>query len=457
VTARVRQLPGALLALTLLAGTACAEDPAADLEAQHQAAVAILNRPPVSGLLIAEVLPESVAAVAGMRGGDVLTEYHGTRVTTVQGLTELVADAVARRLQGAAVGQDILARVRRADRELILVLPRDVLGLRAVEVRAGVPGPRNPPPNARGTLALDWQALAKTLHSNAVEGPEAFRIFERRDPQPGAAPSPGAVSMATEEWSGWELCTVQPEGEDALVGSIERYHLVAAAAPATTRPEPVTECSTVTFRLRLGDYKTLPAFVLEEMTARYPVPTGPEGSKTVVGATRRGETLQVTIGTVKGDEARTPDHGGPHENAAPLSAIPQAALPWVAAALPHTRGDALGLYLLSIRGLLPLPGYVLATRGRQPLPSDPAALVSPETEPQSAPAIAVAPTTGAPAAAWRVDLMLCGVVLESYWFSDQRRLLCVQTLGPQAIIARRVDNARTAAMPLERKPAPPGP
>ena len=100
---------------------------------------------------------------------------------------------------------------------------------------------------------------------------------------------------------------------------------------------------------------------------------------------------------------------------------------------------------------MPRPGYVLVTGGKQPLPADPAAMDAPATVPAPVPATAAAPTY------WRVDLMLCGVVIESYWFSDQRRLLCVQTQGPQSIVARRVDNAKTAALPLERKPAKPNP
>jgi hypothetical protein len=433
--------PLIVIAAAFLSGPARADDPAADLETQHQAAVAILNKPPISGVLITEVQPESAAAAAGMRGGDILTEYQGTRVTTLRGLTELVAEAVARRLEKAALSEHVTARVHRGERELTLLLPRDILGIRAVEVRAGVPGPRNPPPNPRGTLALDWKTVLQTLRAEGAEGPAAFRTFERTDLHPGA------VSSVVEDWTGWELCTLKPEGEDALAGSIERFQIVSADSPIATQPALATERATFTFRLRLGDYTSLPAFLLEETSAYYPAPTGLENSHVVASATRRGDTLQALIGTATGDNAPPPAAGERHEIPAPLNAIPQAALPWVAAALPQSRGDALGMYLLSTRDLLPRPGYVLVTCGKQPLLADPAALDAPSTGPASAPGTAAVP------AAWRVDLMLCGVVIESYWFSDQRRLLCVQTPGPQSIIARRVDNAKTAALPLERKPA----
>jgi hypothetical protein len=46
-----------------------------------------------------------------------------------------------------------------------------------------------------------------------------------------------------------------------------------------------------------------------------------------------------------------------------------------------------------------------------------------------------------------VDLMHCGVVVESYWFDDQRRLLGVQTHGPQSVMARRVENVNQATSP----------
>jgi hypothetical protein len=443
VIGRGRHLPPALAVLAILAGGARADDSAADLEAQHQAALAVLNNPPLTGLLITEVEPESAAAGAGMRGGDILTEYHGTRVTTLQTLTELVADALARRLEGAAVGNDVLARVRRGDRELILVLPRAILGLRLIEVKAGVPGPRNPPPNLRGTLDMDWKAVLQTSRTEGAQGPAAFRTFERSDPRPDG---PSSGTLPVEEWTGWELCTIEPVGEDGIVGSIERHHLVPSAAPLSAGgPPPATERTTFTFRLRLGDYKTLPAFVLEEVAARYPATTGLETARVVATATRRGETLQTTSGTAADDNA-APAGGAPHEIAAPLNAIPQSALPWVAAALPQAPGDALAVYLLSIRDLLPRPGYVLATRGRQPMPADPDA--------GEAPATASAPATAAAPIGWRVDLMLCGVVLESYWFSDRRGLLCVETFGPQSIVVRRVDNAKTAATPLERKLPP---
>ena len=63
-------------------GAAHGADPVADIEAQYEATLAALKKPNVTGVLITEVEGESAAATAGMRAGDILTEYYGTRTTT---------------------------------------------------------------------------------------------------------------------------------------------------------------------------------------------------------------------------------------------------------------------------------------------------------------------------------------------------------------------------------------
>ena len=426
----------AALAAILLASRAPAADPVADLEAQYQSALAALNKPPTTGILVTEVQPESAAA-AGLRAGDILTEYNGTRVTTLQALTDLVSQTVAHRIQEDTAGKPIPVRVRRGGQDISLQFHREALGIRAIEVQAGVPGPRNPPPNPRGTLDLDWKTLVQTLRADGPSGPAAFRLFDRTNPAPDAT-QPTAPPSPQEDWIGWELCALTPEGDNALAGAIDIHHLL----PTSTEPEDVTQAPTehsaFTFHLQLGDFKTTPACVLDEATARYTAPTGQENTKIVASAKRLGETLQTTLALAIGDNAPASGVGEHHENAAPLNALPQAALPWIAAAMAHREGDALALNLLSIRDFLPRPGYVLATRGKLPLPTEPG------------------PDAGtAPVAGWRVDLMHCGVIIESYWFTDQRRVLCVQTQGPASLIARRAESAQMAATPLERTRAHP--
>jgi hypothetical protein len=66
--------------------------------------------------------------------------------------------------------------------------------------------------------------------------------------------------------------------------------------------------------------------------------------------------------------------------------------------------------------------------------------------------------------AWRIDLMHFGMVLESYWFSDQRRLLAIAGegitgAGGAPVVSRRVDDPADArAIPATRpalsSPAP---
>jgi hypothetical protein len=418
-------------------GTAAA-DPAEDLEKQHETALAVLKNPPVSGILITEVAPESPAAARGMRAGDILTEYYGKRVTTLEALSQEVAEAVARRLEDVAMGQEVMARVRRGmggEREIPIPLPREVLGIRGVEVKAGVPGPRNPPPNPRGTLALDWKTVTQTLNADAEKtrgAPVAFRMFERTEAN-GAA-TQAAAGKAQEDWTGWETCTMHAVGQDQLSGNIELHHLMGVTETTTqpgtapAKPKIVTERSTFHFRLRLGDYKTTPAFVLEDFGARFADPRGPENAQISIESRRAGETLATTNAPAMGDGPADFSKADKHANGAPLNVLPQAAVPWVAAALPQGKGDALAVYLLSARECLPRPGYILATQGKQPLPSDPAA----ETTNQ---------------AGWRVNLMHCGVVVESYWFDDMRRLLCVQTQGPQSVVARRVASVNMATTP----------
>ena len=191
--------------------------------------------------------------------------------------------------------------------------------------------------------------------------------------------------------------------------------------------------------------------MLDQAGARYVAPAGLENARIVATSKRLGDRLQTTVGIAQGDGPADAANGRAehHENSAPLNALPQAAVPWLAAGMPQEANATLALYLLSMRDYLPRPGYVLTTKGRQSAPADPA-------EPAIAPSTATAPSAATPPAVaqpWRIDLMYCGIVVESYWFSDQRRLICIQTQGVQSLISRRVESAKTAATPMDRIPA----
>jgi len=458
---------GVVMVLCCAASTraaGAAVDPAQDLENQYQQVVSVLKKPPLSGVVVTEVPPESPAAAAGLRGGDIILEYYGTKITSLKVLSEQVALAIGQRLENNQAGKLVLMKVRRDGDERVIGLPRELLNIRAVEVEVGAAGPRNPPPNQRGALALDWKDVLATLRADgtppdAIPGgatdlsrdavPAAFRMMLHADAVIDTTQPSKLRLYADEEWAGWQICRVTGKGEDVLEGKVEMFHIMPFWK--TEDDKVPTEHSTFTFRLRLGDYKTAPAFVLEAATSRTAAPAGQENMQYVIEGTRLGEKLQTNSGlsTVEGqlgDGGRRPEK---HENGAPLSAAPQWALPWIAAALPQEDGDALGLYLLSTRDMLPRPGYVLATRGRVALPVDPLGA-------DAAPATASGPVTTTSKAAsealpWRVDVMHTGVVVESYWFTDQRRLICVQTQGPQSIVTRRPDSVKAASSPQEKK------
>ncbi len=410
---------------TSLAGYAA--DPAADLENQYQTVLSVLNRPSVSGVLVTEVQPESAAAAAGVRGGDIITNYYGVKISDLRTLREQVAEAVARRLEENS-GTHLLLRARRGAEDITLQMPREPLGIRAVEVEAGVPGPRNPPSNARGTLNLDWNQVLQVLAAD--NGAIHLRIAERQ-PRDDAAQS----ANPADSWLGWERYAVSRDGADGLSAKLNIHHVDPTAADGK-----VIEELAFTFTLRLGDFTTTPAFLLNSASARYPAT---EGDTVNVTATRAGELLNIDAAIVPRGMTRAapppparapgePAAGDHHAYATPLTALIQAAVPLVAAAMPHDAQGVMALHLLSVRDFIPRPGYVLASRGQQPLPAFPSA--------------ATAPADATAAAAWRVDLLHCGTVIESYWFSDQRRLLCIQSDAAEPVISRRVATEAEASM-----------
>src|SRR4051812_23294922 len=107
----------------MAAGVVRAGDPAQDLEDQYQAAVAVLKKPTVTGLVITEVAPESAAAARGIRAGDVLLEYYGKKITTLQELSDQVAEAVGRTIAEDVTGKQVVVRLQRGNDVLAVQLP----------------------------------------------------------------------------------------------------------------------------------------------------------------------------------------------------------------------------------------------------------------------------------------------------------------------------------------------
>jgi hypothetical protein len=415
-------LAGAVLCMAPGWNPATRGEEAPGIDAQYQAVLEVLKRPPVSGVVVTEILPDSAAGAAGLRGGDVITSYFGTRINDLKTLREQVADAVADRL----LNQDpsrVLLRARRqrpngAEEDISIQLPREPLGIRGVEVEAGVPGPRNPPASPRGKLHFAWPALVETLRADP-------RVVLRTISQVDAAETRPAKERAAatdnEVWLGWQHYAFTPAADgEALSGTLEinRVDDSKAGAGAVNIDEKLT----FQFQLRIGDGQQSPPFVLESLEATYPARalSAGRGDQPIIKATaaRAGEMLRTAIvGTGGAPENR--------EYRMPLDGIVQQAIPLVAGGLPQESGAVLGLHLVSVRDFVPRPGYVLATRGKQPLPENGAAATPP--------AFAKPPES-----AWKVDLLHCGMVIESYWFSDQRRLLAIRGEGPEPVVSRRV-------------------
>lgn len=421
--------------LALIATPALAQS-TADIDAQYHSVLAALAKPAVSGILVTEVAPDSSAAqkaaaggTGGLRGGDIITHYYNTRVTTLQALRQQVADAIAAKLNDPSSGASVVVQVRRGSEDKFLQLPREPLDIRAVAVEASVPGPRNPPPSARGEISLNWNAVAAAVQADAGA---ALRTLERADSAAGPE----------EEWIGWQTCKIVIES-DELAGALEWHRVIDTPEPKsgelTAPPVPRTEKTTLQFHLSLGDQATRPAFVLTDVDARY---SADRGTLINAAAERLGERLKASF-TFTAPASNPVKFAS--ESPAPLNTIPQPALPWVAAALPHEKDKGLGLYLLSLRDLQSRPGYVLVTRGKQPMPADLA--------PVPATTAAVAPATAAQTqAAWQVDLLHVGLLVETYWFSDQSSLLCMQSHGAQSVISRRTATLADASLPMQRKP-----
>jgi PDZ domain-containing secreted protein len=93
-----------------------------------EAAQSALNQKnvPVAGVLITQVLPEYQAALAGIKVGDILTDYNGDRVKTMAELTAAKAKV--------AEGQTVQIVVRRGENNLTLTLGSGMIGINGVNV-----------------------------------------------------------------------------------------------------------------------------------------------------------------------------------------------------------------------------------------------------------------------------------------------------------------------------------
>ncbi len=460
----------AFLAMAPGAGrSACAADPApgvslgkgdpaavaADAEAQYQDVLAGLKWPAATGVLVTEIEPESPAGKAGLRAGDIITEFHTTHIVTLGDLRKELADDLAMQEVGSGKSTKAIVQVRRGEKVAILQVPLAPLEIRAMEVQAGVPGPRNPPADARGKVALDWKEASGAFAGDRGGGGDGGAVLRttmvlsgenggdgagvgaatRAGGGGAAGGGTGQNSIPEEQWMGWQRFSVDEAGADAVSGQVV-IHVAGADADAPAK----AVATTLSFGMDTGDFKTSAAFILNDLTARYATDEGGGGGEIAVSGKRVGGELRVGL-VSHGPEAEQ-NFTTDFVREMPQDGIPQGAIPFVAGALTH-RGDAvLAVAPFSIRDFLARPGYVLWTRGKMALPALPGGAAGAEAKPEEG---------------WRVDLMFCGETVEAYWFSDQDRLLCVRTEAPQAIISRRVASEEIAASALESAPAGTGP
>ncbi|MGN6369267.1 MAG: PDZ domain-containing protein [Phycisphaerae bacterium] len=391
-----------LFALALCTPAFAAES-APDIDTQYQHVLAEMKHPTATGILITEIEPDSPAGAAGLQAGDILYHYAGSNVRDLDTLRKRVADQIASALttpidnnpnQLGGPDNKVLLGVRRAGKDIILQVPRTPLGIRAIEVEAGVPAPLNPPPSPRGSLALAWNDLA---HLRTADTPPDF--YRTTD--------------TTDTWTSWQRREFLA-GADDLSASFENHHV----DPNTGE---TLAAETLHFHLRTGDSTHTPAFLLDSLDKNILAPNGVQ----ILGtAERHGLTLRTQ------GKRTFPTHAilePPTDHPGPIDALPEPALPLVAAALPHDPNAALPLHLLSIQDFIPRPGYLLIARGQHPRPID-----------------------GHPNA-WQVDLLHCGVIVQTYWFDDHRLLLELD--APLAgLTSRRVLSQKDATTPAAPKP-----
>jgi hypothetical protein len=390
---------------------------APDYQTQYQAVLAAMKSPAVTGLLITEIGADSAAGAAGAMGGDILINYAGKEVRTLKDLRANVADMIAT-AEVADVKRKVLMQVRRGNQELLLQVEREPLGIRVIEVEAGVAAPLNPPASPRGSIKLAWEEL---LHDRA-----SSEAFFRTDLVSGG------VEDVTKDWAGWQRRTLTLAGQDALAGEALTGHVELGSNDGK-----VIGREQMGYRFRTGDYSATPAFVLESAD----VVVQADDAEVTTHAEHVGAVLRWESGTVWRDRQAEPVKA---EAACPLNAIIPAMAPVVAAAMPHVSGGGAGdeqavldVSVISTRDFQTRPGYALVTRGKRHL-----------GEASTMPAASIGGQDG-----WCVELMHCGVVAERFWFSDDRRLLRLEMLSGTTTVSRRVGSDTDAQQPIALRAA----
>ncbi|MCL2646219.1 MAG: PDZ domain-containing protein, partial [Phycisphaerales bacterium] len=404
---------------------AFAEPSSREVDAQYAMVLSVMKSPVATGVLVTEIAPASPAGSCGLRAGDIIVKLNGKDTRSLSALREQVAELIAATLMKGGEERSGKAplMIRRGDDAITINVPAEPLGVRAIEVQAGIAAPLNPPNSAPGSIKLAWKELRDLQNAGGGGGDLGRDVFFRNFETDGS-------------WLGWQKRSAKPTTDDILTGTHEVYHV--NMNEKDTKDATVDRSESITFTLHTGDYTTTPAFVLDSVEI-----VSQEGTATFRSSVIRAGNLfrrDLQIPSEKGGGRTMRSVQSPREG--PLSTIVPSAIPLLAAALPQQKDAVIPLQLMSARDFIVRPGYVLATRGKQPLPTDD--LAPPPPLPSE--------SHDNPGEAWRVDLLHCGAVIESDWFSDDRRLLRVDSFGGTTLVSRRVANEREARSSAEENP-----
>jgi len=349
----MRAVASFLLAVSAAQAWAQTTQPDA-IEQRVRTVLAAMRSPAANGVLITELgsaAGGSMAAEAEAREGDIITHYQGRRVNTFEELREAVAEAIASKETNPNVAEKVLLGVKRGEKELVLQVRRGPLGLRGVNAQAGVRLEPNPVATPRGEYKLHWTDVPAV--QNELLAPDDKRTWLR----------------------------VERDGKLIAVESLQLMVMEGGV-----------------FQLQVGQY-----VIAEDGEATSPAITtvrfGAEAERgpAMFVSQARFEFGDSRLVVRKGSAFKLDSTVEPTRN----EAVPAAALPMIAAALPQRADVAVPVSVFSVDDVKTRAGYMLVTRGEQKLGEK---------------------------KAWQVDLLLFGVPIERYWLSAAREILRVDVL-----------------------------
>lgn len=304
----------------------------ADLEERYSSVLSVMKNPPTTGVLVAEIGPQSLAGRWGVRPGDIICEYDGKSVESEDALRTAVAASIAAEQADPLSDLRVNIRIRRGSQYIMINLPVGPMGITAVGVETGVSVPLNPPPTDRADYAFEWNALP---------------TYDR----------PEGQLIQHELWT--RLCS-DPAGNRSV--GIERTRVQRHGSiwimEVLTRPVEngiLQNPQNVLIHFTVSDGKSIPPFRLEtfDRTA--------DGRK--VESERKGARIKTAITELATGKVTNFD------SPTTLHVVPTFALPLVAAALPQKRDVVYSFAMLSEADLQTRLGYAMRTLGRQVMKS----------------------------------------------------------------------------------------